>query len=62
MAQNILLEIIMTIIFVIASWYITGGAGMILYGIAYLGYILLKRKDIKLTLADVKELTKVSEQ
>lgn len=59
-AQNILLEIIMTIIFVIASWYITGGAGMILYGIAYLGYIVLKRKDIKQTLADVKELTKVS--
>ena len=56
--KNIIMEIIMTIVFVISSWYITGIYGMILYGVAYVAYIILKRNDIKQTLKDVKMITK----
>lgn len=58
--QNIVLEIFMTMIFVISSWYISGGLGMLLYFVAYLGYLTIKRKDIKQTLVEVKKLTKAS--
>lgn len=57
-SKNIIMEIIMTIVFVISSWYITGIYGMILYGVAYVAYIILKRNDIRQTLKDVKMITK----
>lgn len=45
--NDILIESILTGIFIYSSWYISGIIGVILYLIAYIIYLVIKRKDIK---------------
>lgn len=43
---DIMLEVLLTTIFIIASWFIGGIRGFAIYASAYLVYLFVKRKDI----------------
>jgi len=55
---DIVLELIMVAIFVVSGWYINSWATVVIYMIAYILYILLKRKDISDTINNIKNLVK----
>lgn len=44
--KDIVLEITLTSVFIGASWFVGGITGLIIYSVAYLGYLFVKRKDI----------------
>lgn len=43
---DIALESMITIIFIGASWFAGGITGLAIYAVAYLIYLLIKRKDV----------------
>lgn len=43
---DIALELILTVIFICASWFVGGIAGLAIYALAYLAYLFIKRKDV----------------
>ncbi|MFC5703543.1 lipopolysaccharide biosynthesis protein [Cohnella faecalis] len=45
--SDIILELVMTIAFIVFAWYVGGTGGMACYLLLYLVYAYLKRKDIK---------------
>lgn len=45
--RDIVYEFIITVVFVVANWWIGGWPGMLLYLASVIGYILLKQKEIK---------------
>lgn len=53
--KNILLEIYLSAMFVLSSWYL-GWFGMLTYAFAYLGYLFIKKKDIKEAFAFFKKI------
>ncbi len=44
--KDILLEVILTAIFIVASWFVGGVPGIVLYAAAYVVYLLIKRDSI----------------
>lgn len=54
-AKDIVLELIMTVAFIICNWYF-GFAGMVAYAGCYAVYLLLKRQDIKETVNFIKSM------
>lgn len=56
--KDIIYELIMITIFISSGWFINSIYSMLMYGLAYLGYIILKRKDIKYTFESMKKLMK----
>lgn len=44
--KEIALELILTMIFILSSWFINSWITIIIYGIAYISYILIKRNDL----------------
>lgn len=54
-AKDIVLELIMTVAFIICNWYF-GFAGMVVYAGFYVLYLLMKRGDIKDTLNFIKSI------
>lgn len=56
--KDIVLEVAMTAIFISVSWFIRSWWCMALYALAYLGYLLIKRRDLKEMLHQVKSLVK----
>jgi O-antigen/teichoic acid export membrane protein len=53
--KNILYELLLSVIFIITAWFISGWLGLILYLIVYLTYLLLMKKDILTTLKTLKK-------
>lgn len=45
---DIVLELLLTIIFIGASWFIGGITGLVIYAVAYSAYLMAKRKDISM--------------
>jgi len=45
--SDIMVELIMTVIFICASWFVGGLAGLLLYFIAYYIYVYWKRNEVK---------------
>lgn len=43
---DIALELALTVIFIGASWFVGGIMGLTIYGVAYLFYLFIKRKDV----------------
>lgn len=58
--QDISLEIIMTISFILLSWFIGGWLGMSLYFLCYFSYLAIKKQDIKLAVKEIKSSIKPS--
>lgn len=56
--KDIILEVLMTVIFILVSWNIRSWLGTGLYALAYVGYLLVKRRDIRDTVQQVKALVK----
>lgn len=57
--RDIVLELTMTLIFILTGWFINSWVGVLLYVVAYIMYLVIKRKDIKNTINNVKLLIKV---
>lgn len=54
--KDFAMEIILTVIFIISSWVISGFFGLLLYTATYALYLFLKRNAIKETIASAKEI------
>ena len=58
--KDTILEISMTVIFVLSGWYINSWMTLVLYAGAYLVYLQIKRRDIRRCLSDLKTMMKSS--
>ena len=56
--KDIVLEVLMTATFIATAWFLRSWLCTILYGAAYLVYVLIKRQDIARMLGQVKSLIK----
>ena len=56
--KNIVLELTMTLIFMLTGWFINSWLGGLLYVVAYIMYLAIKRKDISNTIKNVRLLMK----
>ncbi|MBU3197725.1 hypothetical protein LL037_24355 [Clostridium estertheticum] len=56
--KDIVLELIMTLIFILTGWFINSWLVVLLYAIAYIIYLVIKRKDIINAVGNVKLLMK----
>ena len=56
--RDILLEVLLTIVFILTGWFVNSWMTMLIYGMTYLIYILIKRKDIMGTIQNIKLLMK----
>ena len=58
MIKDIFLELSLTVVFILTGWYINSWATLLLYGTAYMTYLIIKRKDINGTITSIKGLMK----
>jgi O-antigen/teichoic acid export membrane protein len=56
--KDIILEVVMTIIFVCTGWFIMSWTTILIYGFAYILYLVIKKKDLKMTVSKMKGLIK----
>ena len=56
--KDIFLELAMTLIFILTGWFINSWLAVLLYAVAYIMYLAIKRKDITNTIKNVKLLMK----
>ena len=56
--KDIVLEVLLTIVFILTGWFVNSWMTMIIYGIVYFIYLMIKRKDIKETIQNIKLLMK----
>jgi O-antigen/teichoic acid export membrane protein len=56
--NDILLEVLLTIVFILSGWFVNSWMTIFIYGITYLIYLLIKRKDIINTIGNIKTLIK----
>lgn len=56
--KDILLEIVMTLIFILLGWFVDSWVTVVVYGIAYLSYLFIKKKDFSETVQSIKLLMK----
>lgn len=56
--KDVILEVLMTLIFILTGWIINSWLTLVLYFISYIIYLVIKRKDIANTIKNVKLLIK----
>jgi hypothetical protein len=56
--KDILLELIMSLLFIILGWFTNFGTGFIGYLFAYFGYLIIKKNDISTSIKAMKQLIK----
>lgn len=56
--KDILLELGLTLVFILSGWFINSWMTTIIYGTTYLSYLLIKSKEIKCTAHSIKMLIK----
>ncbi len=56
--KDIVLEVLLTIVFILTGWFVNSWMTMIIYGIVYFIYLMIKRKDITGTIQNIKLLMK----
>jgi O-antigen/teichoic acid export membrane protein len=56
--KDILLEVLLTIVFIVTGWFINSLMTMLIYGMTYIIYLLIKRKNIVNTIQNIKLLMK----
>lgn len=56
--KDIIMELTMTLIFILTGWFINSCLVVLFYGAAYIIYLFIKRKDITKTIKNVKLLMK----
>jgi O-antigen/teichoic acid export membrane protein len=58
--KDIILEIIMTLVFILTGWFINSWLTFLLYLLAYIIYLIIKRKEINSTMKNIKSLLKIN--
>lgn len=56
--KDMVLELVITMIFILSGWFLSSWSATLIYTVAYVIYLILKRKDIRITIKTVKELVK----
>ncbi|MDF2801511.1 MAG: hypothetical protein K0S61_1414 [Anaerocolumna sp.] len=56
--KDMFLELSLTLIFILSGWFVNSWMTVIIYGIAYLIYIIIKKRDITDTIHNLKTLIK----
>ncbi|HFI0784495.1 TPA: hypothetical protein ACGO6S_000599 [Streptococcus suis] len=56
--KDILLEVLLTMVFILSGWFVNSWMTLLIYGITYLIYLWIKRKDITETIHNIKSLMK----
>ncbi|WP_279620824.1 hypothetical protein NQ126_004565 [Priestia megaterium] len=56
--KDIILETVMTIIFVAVSWYLSSMLALVIYISAYVIYLVIKKKDISYLIQNIKSFVK----
>lgn len=56
--KDIALEILLTAVFILSGWFIDSWLTMLVYGLAYIVYLVVKRKDIATTIRSVQVMLK----
>jgi O-antigen/teichoic acid export membrane protein len=56
--KDILLEIILTIVFILSGWILDSWGTVLIYGSGYIVYLLIKRKDLSATAGTIRKLIK----
>lgn len=56
--KDIVLEILMTLVFIITGWFLNSWITVVIYGLSYLIYLMIKRKDLIGTIHNIKSLIK----
>lgn len=56
--KDIVMELAMTLIFILTGWFINSWLVVLLYSVAYIMYLTVKRKDINYTIKNIKLLMK----
>ena len=54
--KDLILEVLLTIIFIVSGWYIDSWWTTVIYAVAYLIYLFIKKNDVKHTYYGMKEL------
>lgn len=54
--KDILLEVIMTVLFILSGWFIDSWYTLLIYTIGYIVYLIIKKEDINKTIKNLKEL------
>ena len=56
--KDIFLELAMTLIFILAGWFVTSWIGVAIYLAAYGLYLFIQRRDINATFRSIKQLVR----
>jgi len=56
--KDILLELLLTVIFILSGWFINSWFTVLIYGMAYIIYLTIKKKDITKTIISLRLLMK----
>ncbi len=56
--KDIFLEVLLTLVFILTGWFVNSWMTVLIYGIAYMCYLVIKRKDIIRTIHNIKSLIK----
>lgn len=54
--KDIILEVIMTIMFITFSWFVSTWIGLGIYALSYIGYLIIKRKEIINSLIQIRKI------
>lgn len=57
--KDMCLELVVTLVFILTGWFINTWVVVLVYGTAYMIYLIIKRNDIISTIRNIKLLTKV---
>lgn len=56
--RDILLEFLLTAVFIISGWFVNSWYTALIYGVSYILYIIIKAKDISIAIKSLKSLIK----
>jgi len=56
--KDIILELLLTLSFILSGWLINSWVTTLIYGVVYVSYLFIKRKDIVGTIHNIKSLIK----
>jgi len=56
--KDIVLELMMTAIFILTGWFVNSWITVLLYALSYIIYLIIKRKDIISSIKNIKVLMK----
>lgn len=56
--KDIILEVFLTLVFILTGWFVDSWMTMLLYGMSYFIYLIIKKKDITGTIQNIKSLIK----